>query len=712
MPNYKALLVAMLALLSACAATARAEDRTITLESLLAEMIDRDAVARYPDPPYVCKHESSYDRRSKTPDDPAGWFANEDNMEGMHIPMKWEDHQGRRECVMMDVDGPGAVVRFWTGGKKPEGKVRFYLDGADAPAIEAPLYDLLAGKSWVPKPLAIENSGNAGNLYLPIPFAKHCRITYDEANPKDPAAAPPQRWFNIEYRLYPAGTKVKAFTMEEAVRLRDAIRNTAGELGDRLNCYRGTEGDVEIKELDAVLIEPGGGISVDLSPGPAAVEYLRMRISKKDDPPNADGKEDFLGVMPGDSFGQDLLRTTVVKMTFDGKETVWCPMGDFFGSGAGLNEMYSRYRTVWYCGLMESTWTMPYKSSARITIVNLGEEKIRASLGGNIKQWMWDSRSMHFHATWRQERGIPTRPYRDWNYVTIQGKGVYVGDTLALFNPVKDWWGEGDEHIWVDGESFPSHFGTGSEDYYGYAWGNPTLFQGPFCNQPRADGPGNMGHVTNTRTRSLDAIPFTKSLKMDIEIWHWADCKVNYAATTYWYALPGATCNVKPMPEEATAPIPASPGLERRKKIAGAIECEAMKIVAQSDGTKTSTQDVDALAEGPWSDGKQLFVQGQKAGDFIELKIPVAEAGPQKVTLYGTKSYDYGTLRFSINGKPAQKDYDAYSKTSMASGPVELGSFEPKDGQMVLRVEVVGANPEAKGTKAYFGLDCVVVSKP
>lgn len=32
------------------------------------------------------------------------------------------------------------------------------------------------------------------------------------------------------------------------------------------------------------------------------------------------------------------------------------------------------------------------------------------------------------------------------------------------------WWGEGDEKFFVDGERFPSTFGTGSEDYIGYAW--------------------------------------------------------------------------------------------------------------------------------------------------------------------------------------------------------------------------------------------------
>ena len=46
-----------------------------------------------------------------------------------------------------------------------------------------------------------------------------------------------------------------------------------------------------------------------------------------------------------------------------------------------------------------------------------------------------------------------------------------VGDTLALHNGAAAWWGEGDEKIFVDGETFPSHFGTGSEDYYGYSFG-------------------------------------------------------------------------------------------------------------------------------------------------------------------------------------------------------------------------------------------------
>ena len=673
----------------AFAASARAQERAVTLESLLGEMTDYGAVARWPDPPYTCRQASSYDRRSKTPADPGGWFANTDNMDGSGDSLRWETLAGRRECVLMDVDGPGCVVRFWTGGQPPKGKVRFYLDGAEAPAIEAPLYDLLAGKSFVPRPLAIENAGAAGNLYLPVPYARHCKITYDEANPRNPNAPPPGRWYNIEYRTYPAGTKVKSFSMADFKALESTVARTAQVL---LEPPARGDGKVVLLERS---VAPGKEESVDLPAGPKAVLRLQASVG----PEQADGAE-------------QALRATIVRIAFDGRETVWCPVGDFSGSGVGLNELHSWYRTVGKDGALVCRWVMPYKKSARITLANLGRQTVAVRLEAVVGDWKWDARSMHFHANWRQERDIPTRPYKDWNYITITGKGVYLGDTLALFNPVKNWWGEGDEKIWVDGEPFPSHFGTGSEDYYGYAWGNTTLFQGPFANQVRVDGPGNMGHTTVTRTRSLDAIPFTKSIQTDIEIWHWADCKVNYAAASYWYALPGATSNRGPAPEEAAAPVPELSDRARRRKIPGAVECETMQVVAKSAGVAIETQDVGALEVGPWSDGKQMFIRANQPGDFVELRIPVAEPGPKRVTLYGTKSRDYGILRFSINGKAAAKDYDAYSGQSMASGPIDVGVFEPKDGQMVLRVEVVGANPAATGTKSFFGLDAVVLSKP
>ncbi|HLX61510.1 MAG TPA: glycoside hydrolase family 172 protein [Planctomycetota bacterium] len=654
--------------------TARAES-AVALESLLNEMIDRDAVARWPEPAFTCKQASSYDRRSKTPADPAGWFANNDWSQFIRS----EEHQGRREWVMMDADGPGCVVRFWTGGKPAVGTVRFYLDNAAEPCIAAQLQDLLSGRAFVQRPLAIENPKQAGNLYLPIPYAKHCTITYDEKDPKDPAAPPQQRWYNIEYRTYAAGTKVKSFSMDDlkSVDVFVTLKILSGRR-PRMVRRRST--------LDTTLA-PGQAASAALPAGPAAVYNMELHL----DNPDAQS-----------------LRSLVLRATFDGEETIWCPVGDFFGSGVGLNELESWNRTVTKDGTLRCRWTMPFKTSATFTLLNLGKAPVPVTLNTAQSPWTWDDRSMHFHANWRQQNPLSTRPMSDWNYITTTGKGVYVGDTLCVFNPVSDWWGEGDEKIWVDGETFPSHFGTGSEDHYGYAWGDAHLFQGPFANQVRCDGPGNLGHTVVTRTRSLDAIPFTKSLQFDMEVWHWKECQVGYAATTYWYALPGATSNRGPQSDEAARAIPETPGVVKLKD---AIECEKMPIVAQTPGLAIETQ-TGGLTAGGWSGGAQLFVRGRKPGDFVELKVTTNQSAPSKLTLYATKSWDYGVLRFSVNGKAVEKDFDAYNATAVTSGPIELGAHEPKDGQFILRVEVVGSNLASKGTKSYFGLDAVTVMTP
>lgn len=664
-------------------ASRAAADDMVSLKSLLHELIDYDHLARWPEPAFTCKQASSYDRASKSPDDKEGWFANNDQNQWIRV----EQQAGRTEKVMMDADGPGAIVRFWiTSGDKKDGKLRIYLDGAETPTVSVPSFDftnndaLPSGKPLLTSHPGAAPKGRGGNtLYLPIPYAKHCKVTWEEGSHGD------ARYYQINYRTYAPGTKVETYSaaaLEAARELRDQVNKALAdpEAADKRTADRANE------VMHEHVVEPGKEWSIVL-PGPKAIRELQVHAANLD---------------------AQALRSLVLQGEFDGEQSIWCPVGDFFGSGVGLNVLESWYRTVKQDGMMSCRWVMPYKESANLTFKNLGAAAVRLKVVLKTEDWKWDDRSMHFHANWRQQYPIATRPFSDWNYITAQGKGVYVGDSLCVMNPVPAWWGEGDEKIWVDGESFPSHFGTGSEDYYCYSWSDPRLFQTPFANQVRCDGPGNKGQTVVTRTRSLDAIPFTKSLQFDMEIWNWADCKVAYAATTYWYGLPSATSNRGPAAEEAAREIPSVPP---PIKIAGAIECEKLKIVNKSPNTPTEVQS-GVLSEGDWSGGAQLFVRGNKPGDFVELAIPAGGPGAKKITLYATKSWDYGILRCSINGQQAGKDFDSYSAPVVLSGPIELGTFEPKDNQFILRVEVVGANKDSKNSKSFFGLDAVTLTKP
>ena len=92
-----------------------AAQEAVTIESLLKEMVDRDRIASYPKSDFRLKQASSYDRKSKTPDDPDGWFANHDRStnDEQHNYVRIEENNGRKEWVVMDHEGAGAITRFW-----------------------------------------------------------------------------------------------------------------------------------------------------------------------------------------------------------------------------------------------------------------------------------------------------------------------------------------------------------------------------------------------------------------------------------------------------------------------------------------------------------------------------------------------------------------------------------------------------------------------
>lgn len=502
----------------------------ITFDSLLSEMTDRSAVASFPDPAYTCKQASSYDRGSKAPNK-SGWFANNDRS----FFLRSEKNQGREEWVMMDAEGPGAIVRFWVTSGRYLGTVRVYLDGSDEPAIEAKVDDLVGGSALVGPPLS-EELARGRNLYLPIPYAKHCKVTFDRPNFQVTKSRDDLIYYQINYRTYAPEAKVVSFSMDGLEKAEAKIAKLQTTLTEPAAVL---PADCEVHEGEAKTLGPGEE-STKVIEGPGAVCRMSVRLEADD--------------------RAQALRSTVLVMDFDGEQTVWCPLGDFAGSGVGVNPYTGWYRKVSKDGTLTCWWVMPYEKACTIRMKNLGDQTV------SIKEpsvttcpWTWDDRSMHFHANWRQQRNIETekngKAAHDWSYLASQGQGVYVGDTLALVNRDQGWWGEGDEKIYVDNERFPSHFGTGSEDYYGYAWCTPKFFESAFHAQPRAEGPRNFGNVTNTRVRLLDAIPFHQSFKFDMEVWHWSKTDVDYAATTYWYGRPGATTDMKPAPEEAKQPV-------------------------------------------------------------------------------------------------------------------------------------------------------------
>lgn len=671
----------------------------VTIDSLLNEMVDRDAVARFPLPDFRLKQDSSYNRASVSPDEPKGWFANSDfnSRPGMDRFIRLEENDGRQEWVIMESNTPGVITRSWypVTKFKEDTVLRVYLDGKSTPAIEGHPLTLFQGEGLIPYPFAHPSHLSAVNFF-PIPYAKSCKVTLSM-----------QPFFYIfTYREYAAGTKVKSFSMEDF----EAAKGLTEKVGEML-LNPTASGAREPLKFSAKLANQEGK-SLDLPAGVASVRELSVKL--------------------GDYSNPEVTRTVVLKMEFDGKETVWCPIGDFFGAGVGLNPFQGWYRTVDEDGTMTARWVMPYQEGGKVSLVNFGSEPVDVELELKTGDWSWDDRSMYFHAMWRGQYPTPTRPRSDWNYVTAEGRGVYVGDTLTIMNPEEQWWGEGDAKIWVDGEDFPSIFGTGTEDYYGYAWGGKTtdFYEHPFHAQVFAHkynklnrkpeaimGERNtQGYSTETRTRALDTMPFGQSIQLDMEIWSGTDQDMGYQVGAYWYADAATTSNRKPEPEEVLN-IPQVPNMSvpadtkkpaKQSDIMNAIDLEPVMVISKTGSIREGEQGLSRY-KGTWNESDHILFRGAEVGDSVELRIPAASPALQQLALHGTKSADFGIIQVTVNGEAAGSAVDLYASRPMPSGAIELGTFAPVDGAFVVRVEAVGKNPESRG--ALFGIDCVSLAE-
>ena len=510
----------------------------ITFDSLLNEMTDRSSLARWPAREYESLQATSYNRES-TNRDSTGWFADSD---GTGFIRKEGD-----EFVLMEHNGPGVITKIWTPffyydfNERKGPNVRIYVDGSKTPVIDESLIELVSGKGSIGPPWAAY-SARAGNLIMPIPFGKSIRVTM----PKPPF------YFSVNYRAYPRDTSVESFNHQTADRQRHTLEAAAKALAAAKVPTNFAE----------TTIAAGASLTIKLPQGARAIDEVQV-------------------AMPEALSNPQLLRSTVLSARFDDEETIWCPVGDYFCSADAVHPFQTWMRSVDGRGRMSSRWVMPYRSRAEISLTNLSSKPIKLSCRVVTKDWTWDNRSMHFHTSWRPDDIVPGTPFTDWNFVDIQGKGVYVGDAWTVLNIRKDsWWGEGDEKIYVDGaweKGFPTHFGTGTEDYYGWAGGvYPVLedqFSAPFLSNVKVGGRDGhtLGYNICTRTRSLDAIPFREKLLFDMESSFGTDMRekwdlLGYSSVAFWYAIPGAKSNRGADASAARKPILSVEDLERESR--------------------------------------------------------------------------------------------------------------------------------------------------
>lgn len=339
------------------------------------------------------------------------------------------------------------------------------------------------------------------------------------------------------------------------------------------NARRGRESSYDRSggNRDFVVVEPGAVHCLGDLEGPGAIRHIWMTALGKD---------------------PHLLRTALLRVFWNDHPTpsVEAPLGDFFGVGFG--------DTVNFSSLplqmgpqdgkgMNCFFPMPFAERARVEVVNQGEQSIEHLFYYlDWERWpLWNPEEAYFHAWFQREnptQGISDTGMSNWefqmegsnpsgddNYLVLDcaGRGHYVGCVLSIHNLRKtdqnNWYGEGDDMIFIDGDERPTLHGTGTEDYFNTAWGPKQQVCGPYAGITIPGGRNYSGRISMYRFHIEDPVQFDKSIRVTIEHGHANRRSDDWSSVAYWYAERPGTPNLVSVPVARRLPYPAEhiPGL-------------------------------------------------------------------------------------------------------------------------------------------------------
>jgi len=678
----------------------------VTTGSLIEEMIDMNGLTRFPTPAFKTIQFSSYDRSSKVPGGP-GWFANSDGFGREPIPnveavLKEPNEKKVGEFLLCDVKGPGAIVRTWTAGMN--GAIRLYLDGADEPVWQGSANDFLrwtyrtyTEDAGIDDAILQDSFYQRDAAYCPIPFAKRCRIVWT-------GSLRSLHFYQIQIRMYDADAEVVTFKPSDLKTYKDTITRVARVLADPDQAWPRASKKTPVP-IDVLVPAREIGKQIFEIKGSQAIERLELKVEA--------GNLDLA------------LRQTVMNIIFDDYPwgQVQSPIGDFFGAAPGINPYDSAPFTVRSDGTMICRYVMPFTKSCKIVIDNYGLQTVKITGSVLPVDYEWDKdRSMYFRAKWRVDHELigSNEAVQDLPYLIATGKGVYVGSAALIMNPNSipykrgSWWGEGDEKIYVDDDTFPSTFGTGAEDYYNYSWSLPDIFDFAYCSQPRADGPANRGFVTNNRWHIIDPLPFKQRMAFYMELYsHEETPGISYARIGYHYGRPDLMDDHVPIKKEDVREVelPESWWPVARLGAENSRFYEAGHLLKDE-------KNIDYESLRLFSGRRLMVWHPQKKGDELDLEFETSETRKYTIRITAAVRPSSGPVSVLIDGKKVgltnvskQKVslMDLYIPYRVLSRTFSTGKLPFTEGKHTLTLRYEGDDPV--GNNKDVGIDFIWVQK-
>ncbi len=305
-------------------------------------------------------------------------------------------------------------------------------------------------------------------------------------------------------------------------------------------------------------------------------------------------------------------------------------------------------------------------------------------------------------------------------FLDAKGRGFYVGTVLSIVQVEAGWFGEGDDLFYVDGEKSPRIQGTGTEDYFNDAW-SFRMARAPYTGSRSRRGRGWARAWARTAGISIDPVPFTKSLRVEIEHNGWT-----FEQGRRGDAAPSTTAPIS-SPRSPSGTRWGSRPTSRRRRTAPRASRMGTRRRSRSRSPWPSqgrTGKVDRPEGGLLGEGSPLL---RGRGPRLADRCPASTCPRTATTRCSTQvaqAPDYGVYEILLDGKPVtgrelehepgadirtQTRFDGYAYDTYVGLDRQLGWLNLSKGRHSLTFVCIGKNPASSGYT--LGVDNVILAR-